>query len=56
MAWVAVPDLAVHRSEQRYEPIDGHAVRYVGSGQFTADTRARRRRVRDLYPGFAERV
>jgi uncharacterized protein len=30
MAWVAVPDLTVHRSEQRYEPIDEHHVRYVG--------------------------
>ena len=30
MAWVAVPDLTVHRSEQRYEPIDERHVRYVG--------------------------
>jgi hypothetical protein len=30
MAWVSVPDLEVRRSEQRYEPIDGHTVRYVG--------------------------
>jgi uncharacterized protein len=30
MAWVAVPDLTVHRSEQRYEPIDDSHVRYVG--------------------------
>jgi uncharacterized protein len=29
MAWVAVPDLTVHRSEQRYEPIDRNHVRYV---------------------------
>jgi hypothetical protein len=29
MAWVAVPDLTVHRAEQRYEPIDRHHVRYV---------------------------
>ena len=29
MAWVAVPDLTVHRVEQRYEPIDRHHVRYV---------------------------
>ena len=29
MAWVAVPELTVHRSEQRYEPIDRHHVRYV---------------------------
>jgi uncharacterized protein len=34
MAWVSVPDLAVHRSEQRYEPVsrdpEGAVVRYVG--------------------------
>ena len=30
MAWVAVPELTVHRSEQRYEPIDEQCVRYVG--------------------------
>jgi hypothetical protein len=30
MAWVAVPDLTVHRSDQRYEPIDERHVRYVG--------------------------
>lgn len=30
MAWIAVPSLAVHRSEQRYEPIDATTVRYVG--------------------------
>jgi uncharacterized protein len=36
MAWVAMPDLTVHRSEQRYEPIDEHHVRYVDS-TFTAE-------------------
>ena len=30
MAWIAVPSLAVHRSEQRYEPLDATTVRYVG--------------------------
>ena len=30
MAWIAVPSLEVHRSEQRYEPIDATTVRYVG--------------------------
>jgi uncharacterized protein len=30
MAWVAVPDLTVHRSDQWYEPIDARHVRYVG--------------------------
>jgi uncharacterized protein len=30
MAWVSVPDLEVHRSAQRYEPVDERRVRYVG--------------------------
>jgi hypothetical protein len=30
IAWVAVPGLTVHRSDQRYEPIDERHVRYVG--------------------------
>jgi uncharacterized protein len=29
MAWVSVPDLGVRRSEQRYEPIDDHHVRFI---------------------------
>jgi hypothetical protein len=29
MAFVSVPDLAVERSRQRYEPIDDHHVRFV---------------------------
>jgi uncharacterized protein len=38
MAWVAVPDLTVHRSDQRYEPIDERHVRYVGlRTDFTAE-------------------
>jgi hypothetical protein len=36
-AWVSVPDLAVHRSPQRYEPVDAGHVRYVAlDGDFTA--------------------
>ncbi len=36
-AWVSVPDLEVHRSPQRYEPIDAGRVRYVAlDGDFTA--------------------
>jgi hypothetical protein len=30
MAWIAVPELAVHQSDQWYEPIDERHVRYVG--------------------------
>jgi uncharacterized protein len=29
MAWIAVPELTVQRSEQRYEPLDDRLVRYV---------------------------
>jgi hypothetical protein len=40
MAWVSLPDLAVHRSEQRYEHLrrtaDGAVVRFA-TGSFTAD-------------------
>ena len=40
MAWVSLPDLAVHRSEQRYEHLrrtaDGAMVRFT-AGSFTAD-------------------
>ncbi len=40
MAWVSLPDLAVHRSEQRYEHLrhtaDGAVVRFA-AGSFTAD-------------------
>jgi uncharacterized protein len=57
MAWVAVPDLSVHRSEQRYEPIDRSTVRYVGKhrdfvGELTFDDDGLVVR----YPQLAERV
>jgi uncharacterized protein len=32
MAWVDVPSLEVVRSDQRYEPIDDHRVRYADPG------------------------
>ncbi len=28
MAWVSVPDLGVHRLDQRYEPLDDGRIRY----------------------------
>jgi hypothetical protein len=38
MAWIAVPELTVQRSDQWYEPIDARHVRYVGVGtNFVAD-------------------
>ncbi len=57
MAWVAVPDLSVHRSEQRYEPVDRDTVRYVGKhrdfvGELTVDGDGFVLR----YPELAERV
>jgi hypothetical protein len=57
MAWVSVPDLGVHRSEQRYEPVDGRTVRYVGRhrsfvGELTCDADG----FVILYPGLGERV
>ena len=57
MAWVSVPDLGVHRSEQRYEPVDGRTVRYVGRhrsfvGELTCDAEG----FVLSYPGLGERV
>ena len=36
MTFVSVPELAVQRSEQRYEPLEGRRVRF-SSGAFTAE-------------------
>ncbi len=58
MAWISVPDLAVHRSEQRYEPIDDCHVRYVsrdGDG-FTADLELDGDGLVVRYPQLAERL
>jgi hypothetical protein len=59
MAWVSVPDLAVHRSEQRYEPVssddDGHVVRYVGRHRdFVGELRFDRLGLVVRYPELAE--
>jgi hypothetical protein len=57
MAWVSVPDLAVVRSEQRYEPIDARTVRYVVlDGDFTADLELDEDGFVMRYPRLAERV
>jgi uncharacterized protein len=57
MAWVSVPDLAVLRSEQRYEPIDARTVRYVGlDSDFTADLELDEDGLVMRYPRMAERV
>ncbi len=57
MAWVSLPDLAVRRSEQRYERIDEHQVRYVGlDSDFTADLELDDDGFVVRYPRLAERV
>ena len=57
MAWVAVPELTVHRSEQRYEPIDARHVRYVGvTTHFVAELEYEQDGLVLNYPDMAERV
>jgi uncharacterized protein len=57
MAWVAVPELTVHRSEQRYEPIDERHVRYVGTGRdFVAELELDDDGLVVRYPQLGERV
>jgi hypothetical protein len=55
MAWVDVPSLEVHRSEQRYEPLRPGLVRF-SSGDFTADIEFDADGFVLRYPGLAERV
>jgi hypothetical protein len=57
MAWVSVPELLVHRSEQRYEPIDARHVRYVSlDSDFTAELELDESGLVVRYPGMAEVV
>jgi uncharacterized protein len=57
MAWVSVPDLSVHRSEQRYEPIDGTTVRYVSAQRdFVAELQLDTDGFVVRYPELGERV
>jgi hypothetical protein len=57
MAWITVPDLRVHRSEQRYEPGGPRRVRYVGRSEaFTSELELAEDGFVDVYPGLAERV
>lgn len=55
MTWVSVPDLAVSRSEQRYEPLAPGLVRYR-SGSFAAELEFDDDGFVVRYPGLAERV
>jgi uncharacterized protein len=61
MAWVSVPGLGVHRSEQRYEPVSHgdaeHVIRYVGRHRdFVGELRFDRRGLVLHYPELAELV
>jgi uncharacterized protein len=57
MAFVSVPDLAVTRSPQRYEPIDARRVRYVSlDSDFTVELELDEDGVVVRYPRLAERV
>jgi hypothetical protein len=55
MRWVDVPSLAVHRSEQRYEPLGNGLVRFR-SGEFSADISFDNDGIVLVYPGLAKRV
>jgi uncharacterized protein len=63
MAWVSVPDLAVHADAQRYEArrqgLDGAVVRFLDKGLlegFVADLEVDRDGFVSLYPELARRV
>jgi hypothetical protein len=57
MAWVSVPDLGVHRSEQRYEPLGERRVRYVGRHRdFVGELALDEYGFVVHYEGLAERV
>jgi hypothetical protein len=57
MAWVSVPDLAVHASPQRYEHVRPGVVRFSElDGDFTADLELDADGLVVRYPRLAERV
>ena len=55
MAWVSLPDLKVHRSQQRYEHLEPGRVRF-SSGDFMADLDLDEDGLVVVYPGLARRV
>jgi hypothetical protein len=55
MAWVSLPDLKVHRSEQRYEHLAPGRVRFSSDG-FTADLELDADGLVITYPGLARRA
>jgi uncharacterized protein len=57
MAWIAVPELTVHRSLQRYEPMGERHVRYVSrDGDFTSELEFDEDGFVVRYPQMAERL
>ena len=55
MCWVDVPSLEVSTSEQRYEPLGNHLVRF-SAGEFTADIEFDEAGFVLSYPGIATRA
>jgi uncharacterized protein len=55
MRWVEVPELEVHESRQRYEPLGGRVVRF-SSGSFQAELEFDDDGFVVKYPHLAERV
>ena len=57
MAWVSLPDLGVHVSRQRYEPLGRGRVRYVSlDSDFTAELEYDEDGLVTMYPRLAQRV
>jgi hypothetical protein len=56
MAWVSLPDLKVHRSQQRYEHLAPGRVRFSDDEGFTAVLELDADGIVDFYPGLARRV
>jgi uncharacterized protein len=55
VAWVALPDLSVHLSQQRYEHLEPGKVRFT-TGDFAADLELDEDGLVAFYPGLASRV
>lgn len=55
VAWVSLPDLEVHRSQQRYEHLEPGRVRF-SSGDFVAELELDADGLVVVYPGLARRV
>lgn len=56
MAWVSVPDLAIHVDEQRYEHVRPGVVRFSQPSGFSAELELDEDGLVVVYPGIARRV